>query len=109
GGNLEPRIDLLRDALGGEVALLRQILECDALRAVDGVHHAIGDGQFLDRHLEQERANDEDALAQLAGSLDGRAAAKYGGPRCKCTEAVGGRSGVIRDACDVLEPDTKLV
>src|SRR5262249_16742407 len=51
GGHFEAGIELLRDALGGEVALLRQILERDALGSVDGMDDAVGNGELLDRYL----------------------------------------------------------
>ena len=79
------------------------------LEPIDGLHHAVGDGQFLDRHLQHERAHGEDALAQLARGLDGRAAAEHGGPRRKGAEAVRRRGGVVGDAGDVLELDAELV
>ena len=49
--DLEALVELLRDVLGGEVALLRHLAERNAFGAVDRLDHAVDDGEFLDRHL----------------------------------------------------------
>src|SRR5579862_2701249 len=108
-GDFKARVELRRNVLGREVALLRHLAKRQSFRTIDRLDYTVDDGELFDRHLQEVRAQSKHTAAQFLGGLDHRATAEHRRAGRKRAEPVRRHGGVVNHAGNVVETDAELV